>query len=180
MRAHGEGVVLYTVGHSNRRLEEFLELLEDHGIALLVDIRRFPSSRRHPHFQAEALAVALARRGLDYLHLEPLGGRRRGLGPHSPNGGLRSPGLRAYADHMLTPEFREAVDRLLALAGARATAVMCAEAYYARCHRLLLADYLTSQGVEVRHILDRGRWEPHSFSPSARVTEAGVLYPALL
>jgi len=145
-----------------------------------VDIRSFPSSRRHPHFNAEALAAALAAQGLDYLHLPELGGRRQpGVGP-SPNQGLRSPGSRAYADHMLTPQFAAAVQRLLALARERPTAVMCAEAAYARCHRLLLADYLTAQGVEVRHILDARRWQPHRLTPWARVEGGRLTYPSLL
>ncbi len=143
-----------------------------------MDIRRFPSSRRYPHFGGDVLARALARAGVDYLHLPEMGGRRHPSPGPSPNAGLRSPGFRAYADHMLTEEFACAAARLLALAREAPTAIMCAEAAYARCHRLLVADYLTAQGVEVRHILDARRWQPHRLSPMARVEGGRVTYPA--
>ncbi|MDW8009315.1 MAG: DUF488 domain-containing protein [Chloroflexota bacterium] len=161
-------------------MEDFLAALKGHGIGLLVDIRSFPSSRRHPHFNAEALAAALAAEGIRYLHMRELGGRRRPSRGPSPNEGWRSPGFRAYADHMLTSEFAEAVRRLLELAQERPTAVMCAEAAYARCHRLLLSDYLVAQGVEVRHILDARRWRPHSLTPFARAEDGRVVYPTML
>ncbi|HXG42453.1 MAG TPA: DUF488 domain-containing protein [Dehalococcoidia bacterium] len=168
------------MGHSNRSLEEFLAALRAHGIGQLVDIRRFPSSRRYPHFHGAALAAALAAEGIRYVHMGELGGRRRPTPGPSPNQGWRSPGFRAYADHMLTPEFAQAVRRLLALARERPTVVMCAEAAYARCHRLLLADYLTAQGVEVRHILDARRWRPHVLTPFARVEGGRLTYPSLV
>ncbi len=172
--------MVYTIGHSTRTLGEFIAALRAHEVGRVVDIRRFPSSRRHPHFTRDALSAALAASGMDYVHLEALGGRRRPAPGPSPNTGWRSAGFRAYADHMLTDEFAAAIERLLALARERPTAIMCAESAYTRCHRLLVADYLTAQGTEVRHILDEGRWQAHRLTPFARVEGGRVTYPALL
>jgi len=151
-----------------------------HGVRCVVDIRRWPTSRRYPHFSREHLAWALPARGIAYLHLPPLGGRRGPPRPDSPNTGWTSPGFRAYADHMLTAEFREAAEALMALALAVPTAVMCAEAAYRRCHRMLVADYFVLRGWEVRHIVDARRWQPHGLTPFARLEGDTIIYPALL
>jgi uncharacterized protein (DUF488 family) len=151
-----------------------------HGVSHLVDIRRWPTSRRHPHFCRGHLSWALPAAGIGYWHLPELGGRRGPPHPHSPNTGWTSPGFRAYADHMLTSEFRAGMRALQALAQAHPTAIMCAEATYRRCHRMLVADYLALHGWEVRHILDARRWQPHRLTPFARREGEDVLYPALL
>ena len=166
---------IYTIGHSTRSFEELAALLREHGVGRLADIRRYPGSRRYPHFSREALERTLPERGIEYLHLPELGGRRKG-GAESPNTALRNEQFRAYADHMATEEFRSAVDRLLALEGP--TAVMCAEAVPWRCHRNLLSDDLVRRGVEVVHIVGRGEAKPHEMSRLARVDGDRVIYPA--
>jgi uncharacterized protein (DUF488 family) len=149
---------IYTIGHSTRSLDEFVELLQHNGLRTLADIRRYPGSRRHPHFSRETLERALADAGVDYVHFEALGGRRKPR-TDSPHSGIRNEQFRGYADHMDTPEFNAAVERLLAAPGR--TAVMCAEAVPWRCHRNLLADDLVRRGVRVIHILGIGSVEEH-------------------
>jgi uncharacterized protein (DUF488 family) len=120
--------VVYTVGHSTRSIEEFVALLHRGAIRAVIDVRAFPMSRRHPHFNRDVLSATLAANDITYAHATALGGRRRPR-PDSPNGAWRNDGFRAYADHMSTPEFRRAIDELIA-SGARApTTVMCAEAF---------------------------------------------------
>jgi uncharacterized protein (DUF488 family) len=165
---------IYTIGHSTRTLREFLLLLRQHDVTRLADIRRFPGSRRHPHFSDESLAAELPRFGIDYLHLEPLGGRRRPA-KKSENGAWDSDQFRGYADHMATPEFHAAVDRLLD--SDRLTAYMCAEAVPWRCHRNLLSDELLRRGLEVIHILGPEQTQPHQMNPMARVLDDRVVYP---
>lgn len=166
---------IYTIGHSTRSLEELVALLREHGVTRLADIRRYPGSRRYPHFSRDALRVSLPERGIEYIHIPELGGRRTPA-PDSPNTALRNEQFRAYADHMASDEFRHAVDGLLALHGR--TAVMCAEAVPWRCHRNLLSDDLLRRGVEVVHILAEGQWKPHEMSVIARVEGDRVVYPA--
>jgi uncharacterized protein (DUF488 family) len=167
---------IYTIGHSTRPLEELIALLREHGIKRLADIRRFPGSRRWPHFSRDALEVSLPERGIEYVHIPELGGRRK-PSPDSQNTALQNEQFRAYADHMSTEEFRRAVDGLLRLEGR--TAVMCAEAVPWRCHRNLLSDELLRRGVEVVHILGRGKVQRHEMSPYARVDGDRVIYPGL-
>jgi uncharacterized protein (DUF488 family) len=160
-------VRVYTVGHSNRSLEDFLALLAGHGIRTLADIRRFRSSRRFPWFGEEALARALQERGIDYVALSELGGRRRPR-PGSLNTVWEVEGFRAYADYMETPEFRAGIDRLLDLAARAPTACMCAEALWWQCHRMLVADHLKARGHEVVHLVDPVCAQPHPWSAAAR------------
>jgi uncharacterized protein (DUF488 family) len=173
------GPLIMTVGHSTRPLDEFLDLLEEHGCRTVVDVRSLPRSRRYPHFDRSALASSLAERGIVYLHCAALGGLRRPMPPgESVNRGLRNEGFRAYADHMQTEEFAEAVARLVDLARADPCAVMCAEAVPWRCHRSLLADALVARGCRVIHLIDRGRAEEHRLRTEAVVTDGKVSYPA--
>ena len=197
---------VYTIGHSTRALEEFIALLREHGIKRLADIRRFPGSRRYPHFSREALEVSLAGRGIEYVHIPELGGRRK-ASPDSTNTALQNEQFRAYADHMASDEFRRAVDGLLGgvrpsrpqptgiLPGgiddrpgrpigagetpALRLCVMCAEAVPWRCHRNLLSDELLRRDVEVVHILGRGKAQRHEMSPWARVDGDHIVYPGL-
>src|SRR5689334_14493726 len=167
---------IYTIGHSTRSLEELVSLLREHGVKRLADIRRFPGSRRYPHFSRDALEVSLPERGIEYLHIPELGGRRR-PSPDSKNTALQNEQFRAYADHMATEEFRRAVEGLIEFEGR--TAVMCAEAVPWRCHRNLLSDELLRRGVEVVHILGRGKAQRHEMSSYAKVTGDFVTYPGL-
>jgi len=166
---------LHTIGHSTRTADLFIERLRAHGITALVDVRSVPRSRHNPQFGRDALAASLRAAGIGYVHLPALGGLRRPR-PDSVNGGLRSAGSRGYADHMQTDEFRRGVERLGALAGSGATAVMCAEADPSRCHRALLADALLARGWRVVHIRGDDAVE-HAPSPSMRTVDGWPVYP---
>lgn len=171
-------VMIYTVGHSNLTAEAFAQRLQAWDVDLLVDVRRYPSSRRHPHFNRPSLAAYLEEQGIRYLHEERLGGHRaaRADSPHT----ALSEAFRGYADHMRTRPFHDAVRRLVDLAGDHVTAVMCAEADPTHCHRRFLADALAVRDVEVVHILSVSASRPHELHSDARVEEDGVLaYPDL-
>jgi uncharacterized protein (DUF488 family) len=171
--------VVYTIGHSTRDLPEFLRLLDSQGIRRVVDVRRYPASRRHPQYTRAALEQALAAVGIAYTHEEDLGGRRQPRSD-SPNTGWRSQSFRGYADHMDTDGFQAALGRLIALAGEARAAVMCAEAVPWRCHRQLIADALVARGHDVGHILSVDRVDAHRLTPFARIESDGrVRYPAV-
>lgn len=167
---------IYTIGHSTRELHELVALLKENGVARLADIRRYPGSRRFPHFSREALEKSLPQHGITYIHFEDLGGRRKPKGD-SPNTALQNEQFRAYADYMATPEFHAAVDRLVG--SDQTTAYMCAEAVPWRCHRNLLSDELVRRGFEVVHIIGRGQRQKHAMSEWARVRDDHVTYPGL-
>jgi uncharacterized protein (DUF488 family) len=179
MESTQSGVRLYTIGHSNRSLDEFIALLRQFGIETLADIRRLPGSRKFPHFDRENLERVLPGHGLEYIWLPQLGGlRRRRKGLDSPNMGLTSPGFRAYADYMDSDDFRAGIRQLLSVASQSTTAYMCAEALYWRCHRRLLSDYLVAHGVEVLHIMGPKKLSAHNMTEgSAVMTEGKVIYP---
>lgn len=170
-------MVVHTIGHSTHPLDEFLALLATHGVSAVVDVRRHPGSRRHPHFARDALAASLADAGLGYTWMPELGGRRRAR-PDSPHHAWREDSFRAYADHMDGAEFQEALALLMAIAAERPTTVMCAEAVPWRCHRQLIADALLARGVEVRHIVGPGTAKPHTLSKHARLEGTRVVYDA--
>ncbi|MEN3010026.1 MAG: DUF488 domain-containing protein [Candidatus Bipolaricaulaceae bacterium] len=171
--------VLFTLGHSTRTLGEFLFLLAAYGVELVADTRAYPSSQRYPHFAQGALAKALKRQGIEYVWLgRELGGyRKTGLGAASPNKAWGSPGFRNFADHMLTEEFQKGMERLLALAEGRRVAILCAERFWWRCHRRLIADWLVAHGHRVIHIVDVGRTVEHELPSFARVEGGRVTYP---
>lgn len=168
---------IFTIGHSTRSLDEFVDLLREHRIATLADVRTVPASRRVPHFAKGALERSLPERGVAYVHLPELGGLRKPH-PDSVNGAWRNASFRGYADYMQTPEFETGLERLLALP--RPLALMCAEALPWRCHRSLIADALLARGVRVEEILGPRQHRPHEVTPFARVRRARVTYPGLL
>lgn len=168
---------IWTVGHSNRDVESFLQLLSDQSIALLADVRRFPASRKHPHFNGDALHDALGAAGIAYRHFPALGGRRSERRPDSPNTAWRVESFNAYADHMQTNEFTSALTTLIELAGRQRTAIMCAEALPWRCHRRLIADALTARDWTVLDIIGSGQVRPHRLTPFAEVRDGQVIYP---
>jgi uncharacterized protein (DUF488 family) len=169
---------IFTVGHSNLSFEQFVSLLKEFGVYLVADVRRYPSSRKFQHFNREVLCKLLAVKNIEYMWLEALGGRRHtGKNNKSLNTGLKSLGFRNYADHMATDEFHRAVQKLLSIAAAKRTAIMCAEKFYWKCHRRLLSDYLISQGVEIVHILEPGKLSAHKLTPCAVTTGVGIIYP---
>ena len=169
-------MTVYTIGHSTRTIDEMIDLLIAHQIDMLVDIRSFPMSRRLPHFNRENMERSLAEAEIEYLWMKDLGGRRKRELKDSPNIALRSDAFRNYADYMLTPPFREAIDKLLQLAAARRVAIMCAEALYFRCHRMLVSDFLAAHGNEVLHILDKKAPRPHTLMEEARMVDGRLLY----
>jgi uncharacterized protein (DUF488 family) len=161
---------LFTVGHGARPVEALLAGLWDAGVAVVVDVRRFPGSRRHPQFGREVLAGSLAPAGIEYEWWgEALGGRRS-RSVASRHTALREAAFGGYADHMDTVAFRTAVDALLTLS---APAIMCAETAWWHCHRMLLADALTIRGATVDHLLDVGRRQPHRLHRTVRRGEDG-------
>jgi uncharacterized protein (DUF488 family) len=170
-------VSLLTIGHSNHPLARFLALLNQHEVEALVDIRRFPGSRKHPHFNRDSLPAALQQSGVEYHWLEALGGRRHRQQSESPNRGLENQGFRNYADYMLTDEFREGVEQLLDVARRKRTAIMCAEGLFWQCHRRLVSDFLMANGVTVQHIMPGGELRPHTLTPGAVVEGGRVTYP---
>ena len=166
-----------TIGHSNHTLDRFLALLAQQGVEALADIRRFPGSRKHPHFNRDNLAAALPKSGVEYHWLEALGGRRHEQWDESPNVGLENRGFRNYADYMLTDEFREGVKELLEVARRKRTAIMCAEGLFWQCHRRLVSDFLAANGVTVQHIMPSGELRPHKLTSGAVVEGGRVTYP---
>ena len=170
--------LIYTLGHSTRPVEELIALLREHAVDLVVDVRRYPGSRRYPQYGRDVLAASLSAAGIAYRHEEDLGGRRRAT-PDSPNTYWRNAQFRGYADHLAMPAALAAVDRLAAEAPARRLALLCAEAVPWRCHRQLIADTLVSRGLEVLHIVAPGRAERHVVNPHARAEPDGrIVYPA--
>jgi uncharacterized protein (DUF488 family) len=168
---------VYTIGHSTREFSEFLELLESQEIRHVVDVRRYPASRRYPQYARATLEQALGVAGVTYTHEVDLGGRRQPR-PDSPHTGWRSLSFRGYADYMDTDAFEAALGRLIAHAQQSRAAVMCAEAVPWRCHRQLIADALVARGHEVGHILSPDRVDAHRLTPFARVISDGrVRYP---
>lgn len=178
---HGRRI--WTIGHSTRSADEFLELLRANAIDGLADVRTIPQSRRHPYFGRDVLDARLKDEGVEYRHFAELGGLRKPQ-PDSPNGAWRNEAFRGYADHMMTPRFTAAVDELLRFGERRNVAVMCAEAVWWQCHRMLLSDALVARDVEVQHIMSlRGKSsrQPHRLTPFAQIrADRQVWYPGLV
>lgn len=165
-----------TFGHGTLTQEEFTSLMKNTEVDAVLDIRRYPGSRKHPQFMRDDMARWVPSAGIAYSWLEHLGGRRK-PDASSPHVGLRNLQFRAYADYMQTPEFSHAVDSLLSEASSHAIAVMCSESVWWRCHRRLLADYLVLiRQVEVLHIFHDSRLTPHPVTPGAIVDADRVLY----
>ena len=167
---------LWTIGHSTRPWPDFLALLQEAGIACLVDVRRFAGSRRNPQYSPVAMGEALPEAGIEYLPMPEFGGRRTPQ-PDSPNGAWRVAAFRGYADNMASAEFELARERLMRRAEAERCAVMCAEAVWWRCHRRLIADDFTARGWRVLHLMTSGRAEPHPLNPAARMIDGVLRYP---
>jgi uncharacterized protein (DUF488 family) len=170
------GKEIFTVGHSTRDFDELLELLQSYETGRLVDVRTAPKSRRMPYFNAESLAEALPAAGIAYLHEPDLGGWRRPA-PDSPNGGWRSKAFQGYADHMGSPAFVSALERIEKLADRHRVTLMCAEAVFWRCHRQLIADALVVRGWRVRHAGMGPHPEDHVLTSFAVVEGERLTYP---
>jgi uncharacterized protein (DUF488 family) len=169
-------LTVFTIGHSTRTWEDFLQLLRAHGIERVVDVRSIPKSRHNPQFNRETLSKKLRGARIGYVHLRRLGGLRHAR-RDSPNMGWRNASFRGFADYMQTPEFEEGLERLIQLAKQKKTAIMCAEAVPWRCHRSLIADALTVRGIRAAHIVSGKRVQVHALTPFARVRGDCITYP---
>jgi uncharacterized protein (DUF488 family) len=178
---------LWTIGHSTRKIDQFISLLAENGIKLVVDVRSLPGSKRYPQFNKDVLEKSLKDHGIRYEHFPELGGRRKAR-EDSRNMAWRNESFRGYADYMETEEFKKGVERLLDFVrhgtnpSERRTretgpaAIMCAEAVWWRCHRALISDYLKVRGIEVMHIVDRNKIEPHPYTSGARIVNGNLQY----
>ncbi|MDQ2868472.1 MAG: DUF488 domain-containing protein [Verrucomicrobiota bacterium] len=171
-----EQQAVLTVGHSTRPIEEFIALLQAHGVTLVADVRTIPKSRHNPQFNKTSLPASLRKAGIKYVHLPGLGGLRHAK-PDSPNLGWRNASFRGYADYMQTTEFAENFDHLIELAGQERVAIMCAEAVPWRCHRSLIGDALTIRGLRVEDIMTPTQRQLHRLTPFARVRKGVLTYP---
>lgn len=167
---------VYTIGHSTRTSEAFICLLKLHDIELVVDVRTIPRSRRIPHFNMENLPSILRSAGITYLHMPGLGGFRHPR-HDSLNKAWRNTSFRGFADYMQTKEFDDELKALIKLAQYNRIVLMCAEAVPWRCHRSLIADALSVQGIHVEHIISRSFTQSHTLPPWAKVVEKHIVYP---
>lgn len=170
-------ISISTIGHSTHSIEDFVGILQAHGVSQLVDVRTMPRSRRVPQFNKENLPASLKAAGIGYRHMPGLGGLRRAR-RDSINTGWRNASFRGFADYMQTPEFSESLDKLVELAAKEPTAIMCAEAVPWRCHRSLIADALLARGLPAMEILSAKQSRPHALTPFARIVGDQVTYPA--
>jgi hypothetical protein len=166
---------LLTVGHGTAGEPELVRLLEGAGVTRVVDVRRYPGSRAHPRFRREKLANWLPADGIDYRWEERLGGRRQ-LPAESPDLWWHVAAFRAYADHMRSVDFLDAISGLLTESATATTTVMCSETLWWRCHRRLIADFaVLARGIDVCHIQHDGRIIDHVVSAGARLSPEGLL-----
>jgi uncharacterized protein (DUF488 family) len=171
-----EASVVYTIGHSDRPIEQFIGLLKENAIDCLLDIRTVPRSRHNPQFNRDTLPDSLAVAGISYQHLAGLGGLRHAR-PDSPNAGWRNASFRGYADYMQSDVFADQVDGVIHLTRTARCALMCAEAVPWRCHRSLVADALLVRDVPVAHIMGPHKLKPHTLTPFAHVDGTRITYP---
>ena len=170
---------IFTIGHSTRQIEDFIALLQTHGVEELIDIRSVPRSRTNPQFNRETLPASLKPAHIGYRHMAELGGLRHPR-PDSPNTAWRNASFRGYADYMQMPAFTEAIARLIQLGHEKQIAIMCAEAVPWRCHRSLVADALMARDVAVEHIMGPAKRQPHKLTPFAQIENTRVSYPGLI
>jgi uncharacterized protein (DUF488 family) len=168
--------LILTIGHSTRTFEEFVGILQAHGVQMVVDIRTIPGSRRNPQFNQETLPVSLNMSGIDYGQLKELGGLRHPKAD-SVNKGWRNESFRGFADYMQTPDFEAGINELIRLSQSTLVAIMCAEALPWRCHRSLIADALLVRGIQVEHIMTLKTRTKHSMTKFASIHGRQIAYP---
>ena len=166
---------IWTIGHSTHPLPEFVDWLKAHEIKALADIRRYPGSRKYPHFNKDTLAVSLLENGISYYHFESLGGRRKAW-TDSVNQVWRHPSFRGYADYMETEEFKATVEELKEIALESRTTIMCSEAVWWSCHRAMVSDYLKVQDWEVLHIMGSDKTTEHPYTSPAKNIDGKLIY----
>jgi|SRR5579862_4086268 len=180
MSTSAAALPVFSIGHSTHPIEEFVALLQQASVELLVDVRSIPRSRTNPQFNTDVLPRSLARYSIDYRHAAALGGRRqrRAQAPPSPNTFWTNSAFRNYADYALTDTFREGLRQLQSEARTRRCAMMCSEAVWWRCHRRIITDYLLASGTPVVHIMTLGKLVPAQITPGAQPQADGaILYP---
>jgi hypothetical protein len=178
LKENNRRITLWTVGHSTRHVNDFVTLLQAHGIRQLVDVRTIPRSRHNPQFNQDRLPESLEQGEIHYLHMPALGGLRH-TRRDSINTAWRNASFRGFADYMQTAEFEVALNELIGLARSRRTAIMCAEAVPWRCHRSLIADALLVSGLKVEEIASETATRPHTLTPWACVVGEHITYPAV-
>lgn len=167
---------VYTIGHSTRPIEEFIDLLKNNRVEQLVDVRTIPRSRHNPQYEQTALEISLPKSGIEYKYMKDLGGLRPAV-KNSVNQGWQNQSFRNYADYMQTAEFKKALNKLIKSAKAKTTAIMCAEAVPWRCHRSLIADALIAKNILVKEIISSASPREHKLKAFAKVANDGVIYP---
>jgi uncharacterized protein (DUF488 family) len=167
---------IYTLGHSNRTIEEFIEILKTYKIEQVVDIRSIPRSMHNPQFNKDAIAKSLRSRHINYKQMKDLGGFRHTL-KDTINKGWRKPSFRGFADYMQTDKFNIALEKLIVISNNKTSALLCAESVPWRCHRSLIADALTARGVKVKDIYSKTRVQEHSMTSFAKIKKGRVYYP---
>ena len=170
-------LVVFTIGHSTRTLEEFIRLLKAHSVQRVIDVRAMPRSQHNPQFNRDQLSPALHSTRIHYRHMPGLGGLRHAR-RDSVNTGWRNASFRGYADYMQTSTFDESLARCVELAKRERVVLMCAEGVPWRCHRSLIADALLARGIDAREITSGIRTRPHALTPWARVNGTQITYPA--
>ena len=168
---------IWTVGHSTRPIEPFVEILQSALITTVADVRRFPGSRRYPQYNQQALADSLAAVGITYVWLPELGGRRQPR-PDSSHTAWRNASFRGYADYMDTDAFKQGIDCAIALAEDGRVALMCSEALWWQCHRSLISDYLKIRSYCVIHLLAANEHEEHPYTSPAQIVDGQLSYAA--
>ena len=171
-----QGLIVFTIGHSTRTLDEFIVLLKTYGVNLVVDVRTVPHSRHNPQFNKESLPARLKPEAIRYIHMPEIGGLRRPQ-PNSVNLAWKNAGFRGYADYMQTKEFADNLLKIVALVQENCLTLMCAEALPWRCHRSLISDALVVRHVNVQHIISPTSCLSHEINEIAHVEGTRVTYP---
>jgi uncharacterized protein (DUF488 family) len=167
---------IFTIGHSTRLFDEFLDVLKVFLIEMIADVRTIHKSRHNPQFNMDSLRAELEINGIGYIHIPGLGGLRHTTAG-SINTGWTNPSFRGYADYMQTLDFKNSLEELINLAREKVTAIMCAEAVPWRCHRSLIGDALLIQGFKVEDIMNNRIRKPHKLTRWAKVDEGTIIYP---
>ncbi|MDX9823052.1 MAG: DUF488 domain-containing protein [Syntrophales bacterium] len=172
----GDLIIIYTIGHSTRTVEEFVRILHAHEIQTVVDVRTIAASRHNPQYNETELRKSLSRAGIEYIRMKGLGGLRHTT-KASPNTAWRNAAFRGFADYMQTAEFAENIEQLIKIAAEKRTAILCAEAVPWRCHRSLIGDALLVRNVPVVDIMSEKAGKPHILTSFARVDGQRITYP---
>lgn len=167
---------IFTIGHSTRPIDEFIELLQSQKITQLVDVRTIPRSRHNPQYEQTALEKSLPKHGINYVYMKELGGLRSSA-KNSVNTAWHNKSFRNYADYMQTKEFEQGIEALIRVSKDERSVIMCAEAVPWRCHRSLIGDALTVKGIKVRDIISASDTKEHMLTSFAKVEGENITYP---